>query len=326
MAYAIMRIEKRQMSAVSKIYRHHERQKDAYKSNPDIDIERSRYNFHIIEPTGSYRQMILKRIEEVGAKRRKNSVVLDDCLVTATPEWLKGMDLDDFKMFFNHACTFFKMYFGEENIISAVVHLDEKTPHMHLCFVPITRDNRLCAKEVNGGPKDMIKWQDTFHWFMHEEYSDLERGTPKSVSHRKHIPTYMFKNAAELTKHYEELLRAINDIGIIGNAKKKDEAAALLGRFAPEMAKLKTQLTSTEKYISDMERSAKRDSSEIADLRMENKSVKYDLEEANRELYSLYEQQKKLENMISRIPDDVLQRMQNAEKLRRKERYRGEER
>ena len=36
--------------------------KDEYKSNPDIDISRIRYDYHVKYPTDSYRNMILKRI------------------------------------------------------------------------------------------------------------------------------------------------------------------------------------------------------------------------------------------------------------------------
>ena len=55
---------------------------------------------------------------------------------------------------------------GEQNIISAIVHMDEKTPHMHLCFTPITEDNRLSAKEIIGNKPKLVEWQDKFHAFM----------------------------------------------------------------------------------------------------------------------------------------------------------------
>ncbi|EOS67778.1 hypothetical protein C818_03943 [Lachnospiraceae bacterium MD308] len=39
--------------------------------------------------------------------------------------------------------------------------MDEKTPHLHLTFVPLTKDNRLCAKEIIGNRANLTKWQDT---------------------------------------------------------------------------------------------------------------------------------------------------------------------
>ena len=63
MAYAIMRINKCKMGAVGRLEKHHEREKEKYKSNPDIDLSQSHNNFHLKTPTGSYRSMILQRID-----------------------------------------------------------------------------------------------------------------------------------------------------------------------------------------------------------------------------------------------------------------------
>lgn len=57
--------------------------------------------------------------------------------------------------------------------------MDEKTPHMHLCFVPLTRDKRLSAKEILGNKKSMIRWQDDFYACMAERWPELERGTAR---------------------------------------------------------------------------------------------------------------------------------------------------
>ena len=70
---------------------------------------------------------------------------------------------------------------------------------MHLCFVPITDKGRLSSKDIIGGPKGLVGWQDKFYEYMHEKiYRHHKRHTGK-VSHRKHIPPFMFKVAGELT-------------------------------------------------------------------------------------------------------------------------------
>ena len=89
--------------------------------------------------------------------------------------------------------------------ISAVVHMDEKTPHMHLCFVPLTADNRLSAKEIVGNKKKLSVWQDKFWAHMVKKYSTLERGESASESGRKHIPVRVFKQMTRLTKQKERL-------------------------------------------------------------------------------------------------------------------------
>ena len=64
--------------------------------------------------------------------------------------------------------------------------MDEKTPHLHLTFVPLTKDNRLCAKEIIGNRANLTKWQDDFHAYMVEKYPDLERG--ESANRRSTSP------------------------------------------------------------------------------------------------------------------------------------------
>ena len=54
--------------------------------------------------------------------------------------------------------------------------MDEKTPHMHVIFVPLTQDNRLCAKEIIGNRTKLIQWQDDFFTHMVAMFPDLERG------------------------------------------------------------------------------------------------------------------------------------------------------
>lgn len=324
--YAIMRIEKRKLGAVGRICNHHERLKAEYKSNPDIDPSRTHLNYHIVEPTAKYRKAVLDRIEEVGAKRRKDSVVMQDCFVGGTPDWLKGKSVEEQRKYFDYAYRFFENNFKKENIISAVVHLDEATPHMHLCFVPITDKGRLSSKDIIGGPKGLVGWQDKFYEYMHEKYTDITRGTPAKVSHRKHIPPFMFKVAGELYDHYGEICGAINDIGLVNNAKKKDAAISLLGRYAPEMAQLKAQLQSTDKHIAYLERELFSERDSNSNYRSINYEQELELKQANRKIYELNQKQKELEKVISKIPPEVLQQMAQQEKEARKRKSKGWER
>ena len=157
MPYAIMRFEKRKGGPASALERHHERKKEQYASNPDIDRERSHLNYHLVEPTRSYYGEIQSRIEAAQrqnprCKVRKDSVKFIDTIVTASPEYLAALSPERVKRYFERALEFFKDEVGEENIFSAVVHMDERNPHMHLCFVPLTRDHRLSAQGGHRQP------------------------------------------------------------------------------------------------------------------------------------------------------------------------------
>lgn len=321
--YAIMRIAKRKISSVGRMNKHHERLKAEYKSNPDIDPARSHLNYHLIKPTGRYREMILEKIETAGAKRRRDSVVMQDCFVGATPDWIKAKSPAEQEEYFRWALDFFEKNFGKQNILSAVVHMDEATPHMHLCFVPLTQKGRLSSKDIIGGPKGLEKWQDKFYEHMREKYPDITRGMPARVTHRKHIPPYMFKVASELYAHYEEICKAINDIGLVNNAKKKDAAIALLGRYAPEMVQLTKQLESTDQHIAYLERELFSERDLNSNYRSKNYEQELELKQANRRLYELNQRQKELEKTISKIPPEVLQRLAEQEKEARKRKSEG---
>lgn len=322
--YAIMRMEKRKIGTVGRIEAHHERTKEAYKSNPDIDPGRTHLNYHLARSKCSYRNNILEHIQRVGAKRRKDSVVMQDCLVTATPEWLKGLSAEEQSAYLNHAYAFFCEKVGEENIVSAVVHLDEATPHLHLCFIPLTKDGRLSSKEVVGGPKGLVKWQDDFYKHMSQRYPSLDRGIPARVTHRKHIPVFMFKAADELYKHYEEIQSAINSIGLIGNARKKDEAIALIGRYAPEMSQLAVQLKTTEKYIANLEHELGQEKSLVSRLQGDKSYLNETLWQQEKELLkkeadirNLQRKQEHLQKLVEKIPPELLKELTKEERQRR---------
>ena len=197
MAYAILRFAKHKGGASKALSAHHERTKDSYASNPDIDLSRTAQNFHLVTPRWSYEQKIKHRIQTAGCWVRKGSVKFVDTLVTVSPEFAKAHEVE-MPEYFRRAFDFLKERVGEENIISAVVHMDEKTPHMHLCFVSLTRDKRLSAKEILGNKKSMIRWQDDFYACMAERWPELERGTPAVEAKRRHLTPQWYKKVTAM--------------------------------------------------------------------------------------------------------------------------------
>jgi hypothetical protein len=96
MPYAILRFEKRKGGPATAIEKHHERKKERYASNPDIDPERSSLNYHLIAPRLKYYGEIQTRIERAKKenpklKVRKDSVKFIDTIITATPEFLAAL-------------------------------------------------------------------------------------------------------------------------------------------------------------------------------------------------------------------------------------------
>lgn len=111
--YGILRFKKYKGPAISPIEAHNERTKEQYASNPDIDVSRSRYNLHLVQPQGRYREEADRMIAAAHCRVRKDSVRVVEALVTASPE-------------------FFKDKFGEHvHVLDWALHLDESTPHIH---------------------------------------------------------------------------------------------------------------------------------------------------------------------------------------------------
>lgn len=240
--YAIMRFAKYKGPEISKIDAHNERTKESYKSNPDIDHSRTHLNFHLVTPERRYRAEAERQIKEASCRTRTDSVRVVEVLITASPDFFKEKTKAEVKAFFQHALTFIQKNQSPETIISAAVHMDEETPHMHLSFVPLTSDKRLTAKEILGNRKKMIWWQNEFWKHMHEKYPVLVRGESASETGRTHIPTHLFKEAVHLNRQKALLLSLISEVNPLNKARKSAEIEALLDRYIPSVEKMRTQL------------------------------------------------------------------------------------
>ena len=149
-AYIICHMKKYQRDAVVGIERENERDENyRSKNNPQIDRERTPRNYHFIKPDDTYTAFINQRITDLAPKRKvkDDSVLMCSFFVGASPEFFVGKDRDDIGAFFFECTEFFAERYGRENIISAIVHLDETTPHMHLNLMPVL-EGRLCAKQL----------------------------------------------------------------------------------------------------------------------------------------------------------------------------------
>ena len=250
--HAIFRFAKYKGPTISRIEAHNERTKEFYASNPDIKTEMSKYNFHLVKPSGKYRAEADRLIRETGCKARKDSVRMVETLITASPEFFAGKKPKEVREFFECALEFLKTKQAAETIVSAVVHVDEKTPHMHLCFAPVTADGRLSAKEIVGNKKKLTQWQDEYWKHMVRKYPDFERGESASVTGRTHIPPRIFKQAIRLNKQREQLEKLISQLTVFNAAKLMPEIRALLRKMLPTTEMLHTYMNrakATEKEL-----------------------------------------------------------------------------
>ena len=300
--YAILRFAKYKGPEIGHIESHNERTKEKYASNPDVDTARSHLNFHLVTPQRKYRAEAEKQIAEAGCRTRSDSVRVVEALVTASPEFFKGKKKGEIKAYFQEALDFIREHQDPKTIISAVVHMDEKTPHMHLCFVPLTADKRLSAKEIVGNKKTLTQWQDRFWEHMVKKYPDLERGESAGETGRDHIPPRVFKEAVHLNRMKEQILKLMTDTNLLNKKSKMEELEALLDKYVPATEALRTKLRKYDKAYKAL-------SDENSALEAELQTAKDASKEkiADRLKYGKTEQELcELHALIDNIPPEIV--------------------
>ena len=305
--FAILRFAKYKGPEISNIEAHNERTKEKYASNPDVDTSRSKDNFHIIQPTDKYRAMSEALIKQYECPRvRSDSVRIVETLITASPEFFKGKKKSEIRGFFEHAVDFLKQELGEDRLISAVVHMDEKTPHMHVSFAPITQDGHLSAKRILGNRKTLTAWQDRYWEHMVGKYPELERGESASKTGREHIPPRVFKQAANLNKQAKRIHELLADTNPFHAKKNAEELDKLLRKFIPDYGRFATKARLYEQTIKDLK-------ADKSNLEAKNEDLKGDLKEANDKVKSrkLDEAQLKadlynLQRQMDKIPPEIV--------------------
>ena len=298
--YAILRFAKYKGPEIGHIEAHNEREKEKYASNPDVDTARSHLNFHLVTPERKYRAEAEKQIAAAGCRTRSDSVRVVEALVTASPEFFKGKKRSEVKAYFTEALDFIQKHQSKDTIISAVVHMDEKTPHMHLCFVPLTEDKRLSAKEIVGNKKKLTWWQDEFWKHMVRKYPDLERGESASETGRTHIPPRLFKEAVHLNRMKDQIMAILNESNPFNKKAKAEELAELLDKYIPGVEVMRTKLKKYDKTYKE--------------LTEENAELEKKLSSASREsIQKKLETQRKLSELdelrrtVEVLPPEILQ-------------------
>lgn len=318
--YAIMRFAKYKGPEIGNIEAHNERTKEKYASNPDVDTSRSKYNFHLVKPPGKYRTESERQISAAGCRTRKDSIRMIETLFTASPEFFKGKKRAEIRVFFEEALHFLEQHQSKETIISAVVHMDEKTPHMHLCFVPITPEKKLSAKAFLGNQKSLSEWQTAYHERMSSRWNELERGQSSMETKRKHIPTWLFKLGGRLDKQYDEIVQALSDINAFNAGKKRDKALELLSAWLPDVEKFSREIGKQSAYIDSLKSQIEQEADYAERMRNEKYSEELKVREANKKIFELQRTNSQMERLLKKIPPEVLEELQKQNKNRSRER------
>ena len=287
MPYAILRFQKRKAGGVAACERHNERKKEAYKSNPDIDMERSKDNYHLVNPPRyTYKKEINQMVKEAGCKVRKDSVMMVETLITASPEFMNSLPPEEQKAYFQTALDFISEHVGKKNILSAVVHMDERTPHER----------------------------------MSTRWNQLERGQSSMETKRKHIPTWLYKLGGRLDKQYEEIVSALSDINVFNAGKKRDKALELLSAWLPDVEKFSKEIGKQQAYIDSLKERIGQESDYAGRMRDEKYEQELKVQKANQRIFELQKTNQQMERLLKKIPPEVLEELQKTGRTRPKER------
>ena len=232
--------------------------------NPDIDLSRTNGNYHIVQRDCSYTSYINQRIKELAPKRKvkDDAVLISSFILGSDKEFFEGLTEEEQRLFFFECTQFFAERYGRENIISAVVHVDETSPHLHLNMMPVL-DGRLCCKQLfdKVGLREL---QTDFHEAVGKRWG-LQRG--KKGSKAKHKTTEEYK--AEIIEQAQQEAQLIKK-------KALDFLSEVHG--AVEEAKNKP----IPKKKKDVEE-------EIKTLRVQNVALAKDLEIKNNDSANLFD-------------------------------------
>lgn len=243
MSYAIVRNEKLTRDKAKGRYVHNERKTRGH-TNKDIDPERTHLNYYFKKNELSYIKEFDNLRKEIDLKGhiKSNSIILCEMLFTSDKEFFDNIGEKETKRYFEESYKFVSNYknLGEENIISAVVHLDEGTPHMHLVFVPVvhTKDkegneiDKVCSRDFWKGRDSYRTLQNNFYDYITSNGFDLERGLEVEQTGAKHEKIEDLKKITnfENTKKVLDSIKLelpempdINDIKIIKLNREKVE-------------------------------------------------------------------------------------------------------
>lgn len=234
------------------LQRHNQRENKNY-SNENVDLEKSKFNYDLanqgnIKYLNKVDEIINKYRTNTDRSVRRDAVVFVDTIISSDKLFFDNLTEADTKKFFEESYKYLKEKVGSENIVSAMVHLDENCPHMHMSFVPINDDGSLSAKKkINRN--FLRKIQEEFPQYLKNKGFDIERGMENST--KKHLEPLEFKkeqiknDIAELQKLEKENMNKFKEVSNTSESLSKSEEhiKSVLGKI--------NQIKAEKKLFSD---------------------------------------------------------------------------
>ena len=295
--FCVMNIQKRKRTDISGIQKEATRTATEYNNQvkPGMNI----FNVNLIQ-SNNWMQDIQAEIDRAGAKTRSNSVIALDAIYTASGEFFKGKSNEENDQFFRDCLQFHQRRFG--HVISAVVHYDETTPHLHILSVPLTQDGRLSAREIVGNRANLSRMQTEFFEQVGKGYG-LERGVQMDGQEKKkHITAQEW----QLRQVKQEKAAELEELGAIKHSKKSARERATRAREQAEQQRAEnSRLKAVEGQIRDRMEQEQTTAEQLTEL---NQKARQELRKTKEQLEALKgyldkAEQRELQEILEREQD-----------------------
>lgn len=249
-------------SALGHMLNHYGRQENdgIKRSNEDIRSELTHNNWNLAENVQPLPQMdfIHQRLSEVKVQNRADVNVMCDWVVTVP----KDLPEAEHSKFFKATFDFLMTRYGRKNIISAYVHLDETTPHMHFAFIPVVEDRKKGGFKVSA--KERINREDlrSFHY-------ELQQAVSSALGHNVSILNSATKDG---NKTVSELKRK-TALEKIAKAEKVEQVAQ------QRIQKAQEQVLKAEEMATNAEQKAQKHNNARKMLKAEKKQLQIEIEQ-----------------------------------------------
>ena len=280
MSYAILRNENYKKENLSGLYKHNERKNTNY-SNKNINKKISINNYSIKKCTTTYQKAITNLIEKYNMKNRitKQTNLICEFIITSDKNFFEHIGEKETKRYFETAYKFIANYnnLGEEFIVSAKVHLDEESPHMHVDFVPVVHrkdkngniTHKIACSEFWKGKDSYARLQDNFYSYMTKANFQLERGNAKGNEHidiekLKKITNYELQQFEKQTIKKEKTIET-NNIELLQQENK---------RIIKKYNTLSNQYIKIRNNVYMIQKINKKIQNEKSNLQLENEKLK----------------------------------------------------
>jgi len=285
MSFGIVRVQKFKAADVKGIQSHDRRERDS-RSNPDIDKAKSAENYSLVS-SDNLSTAIQGRIDSLEMTKavRKDAVVMAQLLVTSDHDFFKNLTPEKEKAFFQQSLKFIEDRYGKENVLSATVHKDEKTPHMHVNLTPI-KGQRLSAKALFDR-NELKSLHTDFNRSVGQSWG-LQRGESREEK-RKHLDTEAFKlqtKKDQLKERMEEMTKSSAWIRA-DDVQPKVLEKKLLGLSRVEESPEGIARRLNENFIQPMANRVNESARESKQMRQENADLRQEVGQQKAEIQEL---------------------------------------